>query len=234
MDSDSPHGMSSSPPTPPLEPQDQHHPTFNINNPEYRTLLSQLRALVCPCLAYMFPRSSLKQNKFLVEGIAANPTWYLRPLNDAESDVRVTKVPPFPQELTVELLSTIKSQMVKRTSSTLASPSLSPSRPKPGDLTSDNRTKTLSSIKHGPSSSSMDLDDSMTSPSKRFKSASGAAVAAPIVASSASSLSTLLSNESTHLRILQLEKDQEELRKEVAVLKAELELIRKPRSLAPS
>jgi hypothetical protein len=216
MDDSSP-TVSSSPPTPPLEAVD----AFNINNPEYRTLLSQLRALICPCLGHMFPKSGLKTTKFLVAGIFEHPLWYLRAISDSESEARSKKVPAFPTELTTELITAIKSQMVKRTNSTLVSPIPSPSRNRLGDFNDDNRTKTLSSIKHG-TISPIDTEELIASPSKRFKAANGSAVP------------SLLSGENTHMRILHLETEQDNLRREIAVLRAEIETLKKPRNLLSS
>ena len=207
--------ITSSPPTPPLESSEP----YNITSPEYQTLLSQLRALISPCLTYMFPNSSLKKDKFLVDFPKSGLVWALRPLSSSESSTRSQKIPTFPQELTNELLSIIKSQMVKRTSSAIISPSASPSRPRLGDF-EQNRTKTLSSIKHG-AASPTDLEE-YGSPSKRFKAANG------------SSVPSAFSNEAAHMRILQLETEQDNMRREIAVLRAEIEQLKKPRNVLSS
>lgn len=217
---------SSSPPTPPLETNSD---AYNIHKPEYHTLLSQLRALVSPCLSHLYPKSTLRSSKFLAETASTAPAFSLRLLSDTESESRAQKLPAFPQELTEELMAAIKSQLVKRTSSAMSiSPASSPSRSRLAPLTDESqRTKTVSSIKHGPSSSSMDVEDLMASPSKRFKSANGSAVAAI-------QPSPMLTAEAAHMRILQLETSQDNMRREIAILKAEIEHLKKPRNLSSS
>lgn len=221
---------SSSPPTPPLQLRD----AFDITNPEYRTLLSQLRALVCPCLVHLYPKSELAASKFLVDGTASNPSWYVRALPaEEDSGARAKSIPPFPQQLTNELLNVIRSQLVKRTSSAANfsaasfSPVHSPTR-LPGALEEAQRTKTLSSLKHAPLNGPLDLEDAHQSPNKRIKMADGMAGPA------ASVPRVLLSPEAANLRILQLEAAQESLWRELVSLKAEIEQLKKPQNTASS
>lgn len=210
--------ITSSPPTPPLETTD----AFNLSSPEYRTLLSQLKVLIAPCLGHMFPNSSLKASRFASEPFALSLAWHLRALSDTEASQRAKKVPAFPAELTKELVTAIQSQLVKRTNSTVVTPHASPSRSKLGDLTEEHRTKTLSSIKHG-TMGGIDTEELLGSPSKRFKLANGS-----------SSVSHLLTPETTHKRILQLESEQDTMRREIAVLRAEIEQLKKPRNVLTS
>lgn len=211
---------SSSPPTPPLEANSD---ALNLHRPEYQSLLMQLRALVTPCLSHLFPKSPLRANKYLAETTATSPVFALRRLSDSEAEEHSHKVPTFPQDLTDELMSAIKSQLVKRTSSQMISPVSSPTRPRLASIVDEShRTKTVSSIKHGPSASSMEVDELLASPSKRFKAANGMAVTP----------SHMLTAEAAHMRILQLETSQDTLRRELALLKAEIEQLKKPRNLS--
>lgn len=215
--------LSSSPPTPPLENIAE---AFNIHRPEYQSLLQQLRALTTPCLSYLFPKSSLRSSKFLADTATTTPVFCLRTLSSIDSEARLLKMPNFPQELTDELMSAIKSQFVKRTSSQMISPVSSPSRSRiPNVVDESHRTKTVSSIKHG-SSASMEVDEMMmASPSKRFKAANGMAV-------TAIQPNHMLTAEAAHMRILQLETSQDNMRRELALLKAEIEHLKKPRNLS--
>lgn len=86
----------------------------NINDPSFRTILTQFKALIGFSLSYLYPDSEWCAVKFKHDG--DNASWLVTKNTESEKNSRISTVPPYPSNLKNEIARLIETQLVRRAS----------------------------------------------------------------------------------------------------------------------